>query len=158
MMQRLGIMIRSSKPGMVAVEAAMILPILLVLVLGVAEIGNMLHAWLTVHKAAQTGARFAATGQGDEDGSRLALIKLQVGMVMERLEGGAAEINVASWAGNVASGSGAQGDPGGPCGVVEVEVVYAYRSVTPLGRGIFPEIVLLTGADRKVSEPYKPCY
>ena len=51
----------------------------------------------------------------------------------------------------------AQGNAGPPCGLVEVEVVYVYHPVTPLGGGIFPEVVTMTGADRKIIEPYKPC-
>ncbi|MBU1247361.1 MAG: pilus assembly protein [Proteobacteria bacterium] len=148
---------RGAPGGMVAVETALILPVLLVLALGTIETGNILHAWLTVHKAAQTGARFASTGQGDDDGSRLALIELQVGQVMDRLEGGAATVNVSSWAGNVASGEGAQDSAGPPCGLVEVEVVYDYHPITPLTGDLFPEVVVLAGSDRKIIEPYKPC-
>lgn len=148
--------VRKSGPGMAAVEAALAIPILLVLVLSLVETGNMAHAWLTVHKAAQTGARFAATGQGEDDGSRMALIELQVDKSMERLRGGASGINVSSWAGIPATGAGAPG-AGNPCGMVEVEVVYDYHSITPLAGTVFPAIIPLAGADRKMVEPYKPC-
>lgn len=142
--------------GLAAVEAALALPVLLVLVLGVVETGNMLYSWLTVHKAAQAGARFAATGQGDEDGSRLALVELAAGRVLERLDG-AASVSVGSWPGLPAAGEPVAGDPGPPCGLVQVSVVYPYHPVTPLVGALLPEVVHLSGSGRKLVEPYRPC-
>lgn len=157
MQNRIARLFQGRSPGMTAVEGALAIPILLVLVLSLVETGNMAHAWLTTYKAAQTGARFAATGQGEDDGTRMALISLQVDMIMDRLEGGAAAVNVSSWPGTAASGEGTPGNAGDPCGLVEVEVVYDYHPVTPLMGSVFPEIVTLAGTDRKVVEPYKPC-
>lgn len=143
--------------GMTAVEFAMIFPLLVVLVLGLLEAGNMLSDWLTVRKAAETGARFASTGQGDEEGVRLALIRAEVGRVMSRLPGGAGEVQVVSWPTTAASGAGSENDAGCPCGLVEVRVDYAYQPLTPFLEAVVGESLLLTGSDRKVNEPWQRC-
>lgn len=147
---------RKRMGGMAIVEAALVLPVLMTLALGMIESGNMLSAWLTVQKAAQTGARYAATGQGDEEGTRLALIETTTRAALGSLSSGSV-VSVSSWAGIAAEGQGAEGNPGPPCGVVEVRVVCAYQTITPLGGTVFPEELSISGRQRKLIEPFSPC-
>ncbi|MGE4292361.1 MAG: TadE/TadG family type IV pilus assembly protein [Desulfovibrio sp.] len=142
--------------GMTVVEFAMIFPLLVLLVLGLLESGNLFSDWLTVRKAAQAGARFATTGQGEEEGTRLALIRSEVERVMSRLPG-TTGVEVASWPTPTASGAGVENDAGCPCGMVEVRVEYEYQPVTPLLELVLNDTVLLSGSDRKVNEPWQRC-
>jgi len=142
--------------GMGTVEFALIAPSIFILFMGIIETGNMLSAWMTIQKAAQSGARFAATGIGDEEGNRLTLIKQETKEWLEAL-GGNKLIEVKSWPTLSATGDGATGNPGGPCQLVEVEVIYDYKPITPVLSAVFPDFVKLTGHDRKLNEPWKPC-
>jgi Flp pilus assembly protein TadG len=49
--------------GSVAVEFALVLPILLLVVFGIIDFGRMLNAQITLTQAAREGARWAALGQ-----------------------------------------------------------------------------------------------
>jgi len=49
--------------GAVAVEMALVLPLLLLLVFGIVDFGRMLNAQITLTQAAREGARWAALGQ-----------------------------------------------------------------------------------------------
>jgi len=148
---------KQRQSGSVAVEFAYILPLVFLLVLGFIEFGNLFYSWLTTYKAAQDGARFAATGQGEDEGTRMSQIQEAVARHMDRLEGGASEMIVSSWPRGVYEGEGTEGDAGDPCGMVEVTVAYAYHPITPLLDSILPETILLSGSDRKVNEPWSVC-
>jgi Flp pilus assembly protein TadG len=49
------------------VEFALTLPILLMLMFGVIEFARIFQAWITLQNAARAAARYAVTGQWDED-------------------------------------------------------------------------------------------
>lgn len=53
--------------GQAAVELALVLPVLLLVLLGIAEFGRGLSAYLTVQHAAREGARLAVTGASDSN-------------------------------------------------------------------------------------------
>jgi hypothetical protein len=53
---------RSTDHGAAAVELALVLPLLLVLVFGIIDFGRMLNAQITLTEAAREGARAAALG------------------------------------------------------------------------------------------------
>lgn len=57
----------SSKRGQTMVEFALTLPILLLLMFGVIEFARIFHAWITLQNAARTAARYAITGNWDEE-------------------------------------------------------------------------------------------
>ena len=151
------IMKNSRKYGMAAVETALILPIMFVMVMAVVEGGNAFYSWLTVQKAAQIGARFAATGRGEEEGTRLSQIIAATESGLIALDQGSVEITVRSWPDLSATGDGIDNDPGGPCQLAEVAVLYRYKPFTPLVAPLLPETIPLHGYDRKVNEPWKPC-
>lgn len=146
----------TNRRGMTLVEFAMLLPVILFLLLGVMESGNMFFSWLTVQKSAQEAVRVAATGQGDEEGTRMSLIR---NTAMERLAplDGTKTVTVTSWPGLDASGPGTEGSAGNPCQVVEVKVSYLYEPLIGLIAPVLPESLTLSSADRKINEPWKPC-
>jgi len=147
----------SRRKGMAAVEMALILPILFMLIMGIIEGGNAAYSWLTVQKASQIGARFAATGRGDEEGTRLSQIITTTEAALTTLDNNSYEINVRSWPDLSATGDGIDNDPGAPCQLAEVSVRYSYKPFTPLVGAILPNSIPLYGYDRKVNEPWKPC-
>lgn len=53
--------------GAAAVEFALVLPLLLLLVFGVIDFGRLLHAQVTLTQAAREGGRLAALGVADGD-------------------------------------------------------------------------------------------
>ncbi|MHA7173099.1 TadE/TadG family type IV pilus assembly protein [Arthrobacter monumenti] len=57
---------KSSERGAVAVELAILLPVLLLLVLGIAEFGRAFNAQITVTHAAREGVRVMAISEGSE--------------------------------------------------------------------------------------------
>ncbi|WP_119071745.1 TadE/TadG family type IV pilus assembly protein [Aggregatilinea lenta] len=56
-----------SRRGQTMAEFALTLPILLMLMFGVIEFARIFHAWITLQNSARTAARYAVTGQWDED-------------------------------------------------------------------------------------------
>jgi hypothetical protein len=56
-----------SRRGQTLVEFALTLPILLMLMFGVIEFARIFQAWITLQNAARAAARYAVTGQWDED-------------------------------------------------------------------------------------------
>lgn len=92
--------------GAAAVEAALVLPLLLMLVFGIIDFGRMLNAQITVTEAAREGARAASLGSSAE--ARVNKVATNLGTV------------------NTV--------PVGECPndeVVEVDVTYDFRFVTP---------------------------
>jgi len=147
----------SRRNGLAAVEMALVLPVMFLVIMAVIEGGSAFYSWLTVQKAAQVGARFAATGRGDEEGTRLAQIIAATEAGLSALNQDGIEVSVRSWPDLSAAGDGIDNDPGGPCQLAEVAVLYQYRPFTPLVAPLLPETIPLHGYDRKVNEPWKPC-
>lgn len=147
----------SRRRGLAATELALILPILFILIMALVEGGNAYYSWLTVQKAAQIGARFAATGRGVEEGTRLNQILAATEAGLTTLNHGSTEISVRSWPDLTATGEGIEGNAGEPCQLAEVAVLYNYEPFTPLVAPLLPDTIPLHGYDRKVNEPWKPC-
>jgi len=146
-----------SRKGVTSAEFALIVPFIIVIFMGIVEFSTMFYSWMTLQKAAQSAARFAATGQGEEEGTRLSQIMQLTENWLENLNNGAKEITITSWPTVNAVGEGSDGSAGGPCGLVQVAVVYNYHPYTPLVSVMLPEVVELYGQDRKLNEPWKPC-
>ncbi|MEF2231462.1 MAG: TadE family protein [Pseudodesulfovibrio sp.] len=143
--------------GLATMEFALILPLILAFALAVIEGGMMFYSWLTIQKAAQSGARFAATGQGEDDGTRFARILGVTEDWMTHLDKGEKTIVITSWPSSLPAGDGVEGNAGGPCQMVEVAVTYAYHPFTPVIGDALPDTIDLYGADRKLNEPWRPC-
>lgn len=141
--------------GQSLVEMALLTPVLVLLLFSVVETGRVFLAWVTVQHAARAGVRVAVTGQGEQPAARLALIQNAARTAASHLDN--VEIRVRSWDGAMAVGSGREGDPGGPCDLVEVEVRHTYRPVIALIAALLPGRVNLTGRERKLNEPWRSC-
>ncbi|BCS89613.1 TadE/TadG family type IV pilus assembly protein [Pseudodesulfovibrio sediminis] len=148
---------KNSRRGLAAVETALILPILFMVTMAIVEGGNGFYAWLTVQKSAQIGAHFAVTGRGEDEGTRLSQIITATEAGARSLEQDKLVVTVRSWPDLTAAGDGIENDPGAPCQMVEVAVVYNYEPFTPLISPLLPDSIPLRGYDRKVNEPWKPC-
>lgn len=59
--------IAGRKRGQTLAEFAITLPILLILLFGIIEFGRIFQAWVTLQNSARAAARYATTGQYDED-------------------------------------------------------------------------------------------
>lgn len=57
----------SGEKGQSLAEFSLVLPILLLLIIGIVEVGNGLNSYLTVVDAARDGARLGAKGSATED-------------------------------------------------------------------------------------------
>lgn len=69
---------RYKRRGVVTVEAAMVLPVLVILMLGVWEVGRLIQMTRTLHDAAREGARYAAGGISNGTPVTTALVQTAV--------------------------------------------------------------------------------
>jgi len=147
----------NARKGTTVVEAALIMLVLLAMGLGVVELGYMAFAQATVHKAAQVGARYAVTGLGEDDGTRVAAIEARAQDMAQTLDAGTLEVSVRTWPAMATGEDAVEDDAGGPCEMVEVEVRYAYAPFTPIVGPLFPDPMVVVGRQRMINEPWKPC-
>lgn len=156
---------RPRSKGQAMVEFALTILLFLILLLAVVEFGRMLQVWVTMQRAAQTGARFAATGQLSEDplvdpwdSARLAAVKAEVQQACKSLAIGYGGpdtpryFNVSVYASD--SPDLSQEFPGGPNARVIVDVVYNYEPVTPFLQGFAPYLRLTAHAE-KINERFR---
>jgi hypothetical protein len=153
-----------------AVEFALVLMALLTVVMGIVEFGRLLQAWLTVQNSAQTGARFAITGQCWVDPTDDAWDAARLQCIKEEAIRVAASLNVRAGAGpfdpgyfNVSvhasdpPGPAPNPDleyPGGPNARVAVDVTYNHELITPIVRQIVPWLTLRAHAEM-IAERYR---
>ncbi|WP_236615067.1 TadE/TadG family type IV pilus assembly protein [Desulfovibrio sp. X2] len=150
---------RDGERGSSVVEFALFFPAMIALSMLLIEGGNMFRAWLTLHKSAQTAVRFATTGQGDEDGSRLSQIVAQARLMQEDLPGNSPvmDVDVCSRTKPDMSLPCTGADPGGPCEMVQVEVRYSYQPLTPFAADLLPSDLTMEATERGINEPWKVC-
>jgi len=103
---------RSGDRGAAAVEFALVLPLLLLLVCGIIDFGRAINAQITLTQAARTGARLAALGQPNvATATRAAATGLSgVGVAVTPCPSGATQTTVAV-----------------------VTATYSFKFVTPIG-------------------------
>lgn len=126
-------MLYQTQKGNALVEFAFVLPILLMLLLGVAEVGNMLNAYLTVVEASREGARLVLS-EGPS-----ANVQGLVNTLTARLPPPLPKADVNPKAGP---------DPFGNQ-FVTVEVTYDYHFIlgdVPLIRNLFPDPLTLSAS------------
>jgi Flp pilus assembly protein TadG len=75
--------------GQELVEYALVLPILLLLVLGLMQVGVLLYQYNTLANAAREGARYAVTHPGDSGGINTAARRMTSGLDQAALHVGA---------------------------------------------------------------------
>jgi Flp pilus assembly protein TadG len=101
--------------GTAAVEFALVLPVLLLIVFGIIDFGRALNAQITLTGAAREGARLVALGYPD------AAIQADVAAAAPGLSG-------------VTSTVVASCPPGaGPAAEAEVDISYSFSFITPIG-------------------------
>jgi len=69
---------RRRSRGIVAVEAAVVLPVFLLILVGVWEVGRLIQVSIVLNEAAREGARLAAGGASNTTPATLALVKQRV--------------------------------------------------------------------------------
>lgn len=143
--------------GQSLVEMALLAPVLAALLFGVVESGRLFYAWVTVQHAARAGTRFAVTGIGERDGTRLRQIQRTALEAARGLPARDLQITIRSWHGLRGRQQLIVGSAGGPCDLVEVEVQYTFRPIIPLIARLLPQQMILRGSDRKMNEPWMPC-
>jgi hypothetical protein len=136
---------------------ALVLPVLLAMLFGLMEIGNMLFFKATVSKAAHSGARLAVTGRGEDDGTRLSRIKSRARELADTLGPDNITVAVRSYPDLGAQGAARQDDAGSPCELVEVEIKCDYHPLTPFLSATLPSDMTFTAKERMVNEPWAPC-
>jgi Flp pilus assembly protein TadG len=123
-----------SQRGAVALEFALVLPVLLLLVFGIIEFGFAYHAWDATQNAAREGARLAAVvDQVDGSGG----IKDRATIVAE---GASLDTSSARFSVNVrctTSTGGTCPSPWAEGDIIRVTVSYTYDFITPLS-GLVP--------------------
>jgi Flp pilus assembly protein TadG len=118
----------TSDLGAAAVEFALILPVLVLLIFAIVDFGRMLSTKIAVTEAAREGARAAAVAGPDEAADRVNRLLAQLG------DGVTPTIT-----GCGADGSGPDNNPaGGDRTDATVTVTYRFSFVTPVGL-LFPE-------------------
>lgn len=147
---------RPTEQGTSVLEFALVLPVLLAMIFCVVETGNIYFASATVGKAARVGVRYAVTGVGYDDGTRLTLIREAAEAITASLPGETA-IEVRSWDSDDFSGDGEADNAGSPCELVQVRVTYAYTPVTPIIGELILGGLTLTGTERMINEPWLSC-
>jgi len=124
------------------VEFAVVLPLFLLLLLGVFEIGSLMECWVALQHAADEAARYATTGEGYSDGpgvreARIAAVAraAALGVVIDPGAGGTAPgyFHVAIRSSGSSPDPSAPDNAGGANDIVRVEITYNF----PLAFRIF---------------------
>jgi hypothetical protein len=115
--------------GLSILETAIAIPIFLLILFGIVDIGRVLFAHLTLQHAVREAGRFAVTGRTlpGSSGSHPRLDSILQVIVTD-----SAPFPITSGNVHVSSASGGQGNPGGPGDTVTLEVVYRVVLLTPL--------------------------
>jgi len=113
--------------GQAIVEMALILPLLLLLLFGVIEMGRIGYAYITVSNAARAGGRVATIGATDSE------INSSIQNAATSLDQGSLTIDITPTQGLRLSGQG-----------VTVEVAYPVQLVIPLISNIIPNPVIVS--------------
>jgi Flp pilus assembly protein TadG len=101
--------------GSVAVEFALVLPVLLLIVFGIVDFGRALNAQISLTGAAREGARLAALGYTN------AQVQSRVAAAAPSLSGITTRVAASC------------PDGAGPAADAQVDVSYTFRFITPIG-------------------------
>ena len=104
---------RSSR-GQSLVEFALILPLFMLIVLGIFDLGRVIYAYSALHNAAREGARYGAVHPCDDVGIETMAQNMAAGLG----EGITVNSSIV--------------DVGGTPSRIQVQVVFQFRTVTPL--------------------------
>lgn len=152
---------RSNERGQTLAEFALLVPLLVILIFGFVDVSRIYQSWVTIEGAAREGARYGVTGRSDCDiaaDDRLACIEYNTTQRTQALTNDDTDITVTvrSWDYPSYADPAAEGDPGGQCDAIEVQVNYEFTPSTPLAETIFGSITMV-GRERLVNEPFGIC-
>lgn len=119
------IKLEAAAPGQSLVEMALLLPILLLLMVGMLDLGRAFYAYITITNAAREGARYAASHPTDDSSSIAAAVA----------EAASSGYTISS--SNVSLNSGHSIQPGDPI-TVTVSVNYSLLSSYVIKSGSIP--------------------
>jgi Flp pilus assembly protein TadG len=115
------------------VELALLLPVLLLLTIGVLDLGRGVYAYITLANAAREGARQAIVTSASEDFIRTTVVQAAVGLPIS-----SSDVTI--------SGSRTPGS------AVTVSVTYRFVPVTPVIRQMVGDGVTIRGVSTMVVE------
>ncbi len=110
---------RSNLPGQSLVEFALLLPVFVLAVVVVFDLGRVIYYYSAIYNAAREGARFGAVHPKDIAGMKSEVVKYAIGLGLA--------------AANVTAGAGPSETVGGfPNPTVKVTINYSFSPATPL--------------------------
>ena len=157
--------------GQILVEFAIVATVFFLFLFGIFDFARMFQSWITVQHSAREAARYAITGLAACDG----IAADRDACIVQKAESGTlglpdggigsslVTVNVKYWdyiTGGTYAVNSTTGD-GGPCDVIEVEVVYQHSFLTPLVKPVMSAIgadpISLKGTQRMTNEPWGAC-
>ncbi|GAB6174609.1 hypothetical protein JCM15765_40870 [Paradesulfitobacterium aromaticivorans] len=112
--------------GQAALELALVIPLLLLLIFAVTEMGRVGYAYITVNNAARAGARVASVGGNDQD-------------ILTSIDNSASFLDLSAL--NVQISPGESVRQSGQDVTVEVE--YPVQLIIPVIQGVIPNPVVV---------------
>ena len=116
-----------NQKGQSLVEFAIVLPLLLLLLFGIAEFGIMLNSYLTIQNIAREGTRLGIIGGSDTEITSL------IRTTSPNLTSADLSISITPSEGNRRSGD-----------TLQVKVTYNYRMIVPIISALVGNIIVLT--------------
>ena len=138
---------RVNKNGQSLVEFTMVVPLLLLFLFGIVDLGAMFYVNLTMQYAVREGARYAVTGQSGGDSTRKAAVINKIkncsnGLYDRNLnvqkEPQFSVIDPSRVTFDNYSGTPQNGDPGNSGDVTVVSLTYIWPLLTPILKPFFP--------------------
>lgn len=137
---------RRGQAGSLTVEMALVLPVLLTLLLGILEIGNILRIQATLQSAVGKIARYAATQETNQAAAQSFMTSQGlVPLVRQTDSNDAPQLTLSPSTTTSCSET--------PCAPFEVRLEYTYSAMTPPMKPFFDNIKLSASA-RKMSEDW----
>lgn len=136
----------AAQAGSLAIEMALVLPVILSLVLGIIEIANILRIQTTLNSAVTTIAHDAAMHESSQASAEQFMNAKGLIPGVKQSEGAAAPVLTLSPALTTTCKAT-------PCDPFEVKLTYNYQAMVELMKPFFDNIQLSASA-RKISEPW----
>ena len=157
--------------GQILVEFSIVAVVFFLFLFGIFDFARMFQSWITVQHSAREAARYAITGRTDCDGvtsdRSACIIQTAEDGTLGLPDGGIGStlvsVSYQYWdfqSSGTYSDTSASG-VGGPCDVIEVEVVYQHSFLTPLVKPVMgllgADPIALKGTQRMTNEPWGSC-
>ena len=126
------------------IEAAIVLPAILLLTFGIIEFGSVFWAFLALQNGVSEATRFAVTGNTTNGMSRVDSIKYAMRQATPNLT---IPDNAFTFQHMPEGGTNWVGGTGGPSAVERVSVQYNWNFFTPIMRPFFPNGVMTISVD-----------